>query len=226
MPAANIDPVWEAKYSGGHAERYPWDSIVSFVFRNAPRSVPRSEVKILEVGCGTGSNLWFAAREGFSVAGIDGSDSAIEFANKRFAQEGLSGDLRVADFTALPFADQNFDLVLDRGSLTCVGRSVLAKSVLEVHRVLKTGGLFYFNPYSDRHSSSSAGKVGSDGTRVDIDAGSLRDVGQICFSSKTDVETILETGWKLRSLEHRELVEMLKPDYSVHAEWRVIAEKV
>jgi SAM-dependent methyltransferase len=226
MLEMNIDPVWEAKYSEGHAEQYPWDAIVSFVFRNAPRDRPRNLVSILEVGCGTGSNLWFAAREGFSVAGIDGSKSAIEFARRRFSQEGLVADLRVADFTDLPFGDRTFDLVLDRGSLTCVGKSVLGKSVDEVRRVLKLGGLFYFNPYSDRHSSSVAGKTGPDGTRVDIDAGSLRDVGQIRFSSKGDVETLLGPGWKLRSLEHREMVEMLKPEYSVHAEWRVIAERI
>ena len=33
----NIDPVWEEKYASGHQEKYPWDIVVSFVFRNRPR---------------------------------------------------------------------------------------------------------------------------------------------------------------------------------------------
>ncbi|MDB5526933.1 MAG: methylase involved in ubiquinone/menaquinone biosynthesis [Devosia sp.] len=226
MNTQNIDPVWEEKYAAGHAERYPWDVIVSFIYRNAPRDRPRSQVRVLEVGCGTGSNLWFAAREGFSVAGIDGAASAIEYARQRFAAEGLGGDLQVADFTALPFDDASFDLVIDRAALTCVGRSVLEASVAEIARVLRPGGKFFFNPYSDRHSSSAAGTAGADGTRIDIDGGTLQGVGQIYFCSKRDVEQVLSGTWAIRSLEHKELIQMVEPGYSVHAEWWVIVEKV
>lgn len=224
--ASTIDPIWEQKYAAGHAERYPWDVVVSFVFRHAPRDRPRQDIRILEVGCGSGSNLWFAAREGFSVSGIDGSASAIAYAQKRFADDGLTGDLRVADFTALPFPDLTFDLAIDRGSLTCVGRSVRADAVREVRRVLKAGGLFFYNPYSDRHSSSVAGRAGPDGTRVDIDAGALTNVGQIGFSSKRDVEEVLSEGWRIRSLQHLDLMDVTEPGYSIHAEWRAIAERV
>jgi 2-polyprenyl-3-methyl-5-hydroxy-6-metoxy-1,4-benzoquinol methylase len=84
MSTKTLDPIWEEKYSAGHAQRYPWDPVVTFIFRNAPRDRPRSEVRILEVGCGTASNLWFAAREGFNVAGVDGGESAIAYAKQRF----------------------------------------------------------------------------------------------------------------------------------------------
>ena len=40
---------------------------------------------------------------------------------KRFEREGLSGDLRVGNFTSLPFDDNSFDLVIDRASLCCIG---------------------------------------------------------------------------------------------------------
>ena len=79
-----FDPVWEQKYSSGHAERYPWDAVVTFIFRNYPRNVARENVRILEVGFGTGPNLWFASREGFSVSGIEGSQSAVDYARSRF----------------------------------------------------------------------------------------------------------------------------------------------
>ena len=36
--------------------------------------------RILEVGCGMGNNLWFAAREGCRVSGLDAVESAIRFA--------------------------------------------------------------------------------------------------------------------------------------------------
>ena len=97
MTTAPIDPAWEeAIYSQGrHLNRYPFDAVVSFVYRYRPKVRAPQQIRILEVGCGAGNNLWFAAREGFDVAGIDGSDSAVDHARRRFEQEGLNGDLRV-----------------------------------------------------------------------------------------------------------------------------------
>lgn len=221
--AVNFDPCWEEKYSLGHEQRYPWDSVVSFVFRNAPKDRPRHEVKILEVGCGTGSNLWFAAREGFSVAGVDASASAITKAQSRFQTEGLSGNLRVGNFINLPFREDFFDLVIDRAAITCVD-FVTAKQVSqEIKRVLKTKGRFFFNPYSERHSSHCSG-VGNS-LRREINEGTLTDTGQIFFYSRNHIMKLL-TDFKILSLQHMEWIEMLKPSYDLHAEWRVVVEKV
>lgn len=220
-----FDPIWEDKYSSGHMERYPWDSVVSFVFKNLPKDKPRSAIHLLEVGCGTGSNLWFAAREGLSVAGVDGSESAINAAKLRFKEEGLLGDLRKAYFTSLPFEDEYFDLVIDRGALVCCGFSMCKLAISEIHRVMKKGGRFFFNPYSDRHSSYSAGIPGLDGLILGISAGSMVGVGQICLYGRQQVETALG-DFRIISLQHSEYTEMLTPGWMVHAEWRVIAEKV
>ena len=220
-----FDPIWEDKYSSGHMERYPWDSVVSFVLKNLPKDKPRSAIHILEVGCGTGSNLWFAAREGLSVAGVDGSESAINAAKLRFKEEGLLGDLRVADFTSLPFEDEYFDLVIDRGALVCCGFSMCKLAISEIHRVMKKGGRFFFNPYSDRHSSYSAGIPGLDGLILGISAGSMVGVGQICLYGRQQVESALG-DFRIISLQHSEYTEMLTPGWMVHAEWRAIAEKV
>jgi len=220
-----IDPVWEEKYSQGHAERYPWDSVVSFVFRNAPRNRPRSEVHILEVGFGSGSNLWFAAREGFSVLGVEGSTSAVAYAKNRFRQEGLEGDLRVGDFTELPFADDTVDLAIDRSSLVCVGRMAQKRAVAEIYRVLKKGGLFHYNGYADSHSSARSGETGADGVRVNISEGTLVGAGQLCFQSRSGIDELFGPEWKLRRVERREWVDMLGATASIHAEWLVVAEK-
>jgi ubiquinone/menaquinone biosynthesis C-methylase UbiE len=226
IQATTFDPIWEQKYSQGHSERYPWDIVVSFVFRNYPRHKSRNEVNILEIGCGTASNLWFAAREGFQVAGIDGSSSAIEYGKKRFAEEGLIGDLKVGDFTQLPFDNNSFDLVIDRGSLTCCGFSAAQQTVREIHRVLEERGKFLCNPYSDRHSSYRSGKTIGDGKKNDISEGTLQGTGQICFYGKRDVEDLFSQGWNLLSIQHLELTEQIEPKYLVHAEWRAIAKKI
>jgi len=219
------ESVWEEKYAAGHKERYPWDSVVSFVHRNVPHGLPRGEVKIDEVGCGTASNLWFAAREGFLVWGVDGSASAIATARRRFKDDSLAGTLEVADFTRLPHPDAQFHLAIDRAAITCVGLSAAARVAGEVRRVLLPGGRFFFNPYSDRHSSYRSGRAGPDGLRLGITEGSLIGVGPICFYGQTQVEALFAKGWRVLSMQHVVSEEMAGAAGQIHAEWRVIAEK-
>ena len=59
--------------------------------------------RLLEVGCGIGTDLARFARGGARVTGIDLSQTAIDLARQNFATLGLDGDLRVADGEALPF---------------------------------------------------------------------------------------------------------------------------
>lgn len=40
----------------------------------------KGEVKVLEVGCGTGANLWMMAKEGLQVYGLDSGKTAIDLA--------------------------------------------------------------------------------------------------------------------------------------------------
>ncbi|MCP5370557.1 MAG: class I SAM-dependent methyltransferase [Hyphomicrobiales bacterium] len=221
----SFDPFWEDRYARGHAQRYPWDVVVSFVYRNAPGDRPRKAVSILEVGCGTGANLWFAAREGFAVTGIDASASAIAGARARFDREGLDGTLIEGDFTDLPFADNSFDLAIDRCSITCCGRTAARRAVAEVHRCLAPGGRFLFVPYSTRHTSAAAGRDAGDGLVDDIRAGSLADTGQICFYDRDQVAALFARGWTVRSMAHLEETDPAAQPETRHAEWRVVAEK-
>src|ERR671912_429874 len=71
--------------------------------------------RVLEVGCGAGTDLARFARGGAIVTGVDLSASAIELARKNFEQQGLSADLREADGERLPFPDNEFDLVFAHG---------------------------------------------------------------------------------------------------------------
>jgi SAM-dependent methyltransferase len=228
VPAeTKFDPVWEQKYRGGHAERYPWDMVVSFVYRNAPRDRPQSSVRILELGCGTGSNLWFAAREGFSVAGMDSSAAAIAFARERFAREGLEGELVASDFTApLPFPNDRFDLAIDRGSLTCTGQAAARRAIVEVQRVLAPGGRFLFNPYSQASTSFRSGRALGDGLIGEIRGGPLVGVGHICFYDEPMVRAAFGPGWTVESIAHMTQHSLAGGNSGdVHADWRVVAVK-
>jgi SAM-dependent methyltransferase len=218
------EDVWEEKYRLGHRERYPWDAVVSFLFQHAPRDRGHGEVRVLEVGFGTGNNLWCAAREGFAVAGVERSTEAVAVARRWFASDGLTGDLRVGDLTTLPFADASVDLAIDRAAITCVSRADAAVAVGELARVLRPGGRLFVNVYADHSTSAMSGVRGDDGRRHDITAGTLTGVGPICFYSEADVRALLD-GWDLLSVEQCDRIMRMGDVPVVHGEWRVVARR-
>ncbi len=229
--STNFDATWDDIYQRGqrHQNRYPFDTVVQFVFSQCPKDIPRSDVEILEVGCGAGNNLWFAAREGFRVTGIDASKPAVNLAIERFDEDGLQGDIRIGDANHLPFDGESFDLVIDRAALSHTQKNTIARSIGEIHRVLKPGGKFHFNPFGDccssaqRHAHDAAD---TGGALTNITDGFLKDAGLACVYSRTDIEALFEQGWNLLSLKRIEYTYMNAPLFMIHEEWVAIAEKV
>lgn len=217
---------WEKIYSEGQQlNKYPFDCIVSFIFRNYPRNKERKDIKILEVGCGTGNNLWFAAREGFDVTGIDISESAIHYTEDRFKKDGLKGKFIIGGFDEINNLKDKFDLVIDRASITnvCFGE---AKRVTDgIKNVLNENGIMFFNPYSDRHSSCASGKYLNNGMTTNI-VRAFSDIREVCFYGKRDICELFKEDWKIESIQHTETVEQMEPEYFVYADWKVIVRKI
>ena len=92
---------WESAYAEGfHRNRFPWDFVVSFLSR-CRNLINEEPVLLLEVGCGTGTNLAAGQEMGYEVFGIDSSETAIKLAGDRLVLDRQT-NLRVGDFTALP----------------------------------------------------------------------------------------------------------------------------
>jgi len=150
------DSVWEEIFKSQDWGKYPDESFIRFVARNfyAAAGVKRdkeqrAKIKLLEVGCGPGANIWFMAREGFGTFGVDGSETAITKARQRLDQEGLAADLRVGDISDLPYQDGTFDAVADNECLAHNNAKALEGILSEIHRVLKPGGMFYSRTFGD-----------------------------------------------------------------------------
>jgi len=220
------DPIWEKRYKDdpSYRSRYPWTNIVSFVFRNRPRDKKPEDTVVMEIGCGTGNNLWFVAREGFRASGIDCSKTAINHAIEWFKDEGLEADLRVGDFTDLPYTDNSFDLIFDRASLSFVGKTAASRTIKEIHRVLKPGGRLLLCPYSNT-SSSLVGTPDEEGL-VQASKGVVSGGSQVRFYSREDIDSLLKEGdWNMISLKLTQEVEFIGDEEIRHGEWRAIVEK-
>lgn len=117
--------------------------------------------RVLEVGCGAGTDLVRFARGGATVTGIDIAESAIALARKNFEIQTLHATLAVADGETLPFPDDVFDLVYAHGVVQYTANDW--RLVNECRRVVKPGGeviLQVYNRLSWLNALSIVMKVG------------------------------------------------------------------
>jgi demethylmenaquinone methyltransferase/2-methoxy-6-polyprenyl-1,4-benzoquinol methylase len=98
---------------------------------------PREGMKVLEVGCGTGTNLSLYENAGCDVFGIDLSPAMLEVARRKL---GERADLRLADAAELPYADDSFDLVTAFLTLHEMPTATRTAAMAEMVRVVNREG--------------------------------------------------------------------------------------
>jgi ubiquinone/menaquinone biosynthesis C-methylase UbiE len=129
--------------------RYPNEELIRFMARNffmLPRD-ERARVSILDVGCGSCSNLWMIAREGFEAHGVDLSPEGLRLGGLVLAEWGVRAQLKKGSLLSLPYEDQYFDAVVDIVVSYVLNLAEFQQYLLQVGRVLKTGGKFFlFTP--------------------------------------------------------------------------------
>lgn len=112
--------------------------MVAVLFKNFGKDL--RGIRILELGCGAGNNLWFAARHGAEVVGIDGSESAIKFCKERFKKESLPGRFVVQSFENTSLLTDKYDLIIDRAALTTVNLETVKNVFNNIYFLLKETG--------------------------------------------------------------------------------------
>jgi ubiquinone/menaquinone biosynthesis C-methylase UbiE len=103
--------------------------------------------KILEVGCGTGTVSLAAKKKAGpagQVVGIDIAPDMIQQARRKAAKAGLDVRFEVERIEAIPFPDNQFDLVLSSLMLHHIhGDAAKQQGMREIFRVLKPGGRLF-----------------------------------------------------------------------------------
>ena len=110
-------------------------------------------LRVLEIGCGLGTDGAQFAKAGADYTGVDLTEAAVELARKHFELFNLRGTFQTADAENLDFKDDSFDLVYSHGVLHHTPDT--ARAVHEIHRVLRPGGravvmLYHRNSYNYR----------------------------------------------------------------------------
>jgi SAM-dependent methyltransferase len=105
--------------------------------------------RLLEVGCGMGTDLLQFARGGANVTGVDLTPRSVETSRHHLKLYDQTGYFAISDAENLPFADESFDAIYSNGVLHHTPDT--GRAVREVHRVLRPGGLARVMLYH-RHS--------------------------------------------------------------------------
>ena len=121
-------------------------------------------LKVLEIGCGLGTDGAQFAKAGADYTGIDLTDASIELAQKRFELFNLAGKFQKADAERLDFADASFDLVYSHGVLHHTPDTL--RAVREIYRVLRPAGravvmLYHRDSYNYRVNISLLRRAGA-----------------------------------------------------------------
>jgi ubiquinone/menaquinone biosynthesis C-methylase UbiE len=94
--------------------------------------------RVLEIGCGLGTDGAQFARAGAHYTGIDLTFPAVQVAGQRFTLSGEPRRFAQADAEHLPFPDASFDQVYSYGVIHHTPD--IRAAVAELHRVLVPGG--------------------------------------------------------------------------------------
>jgi ubiquinone/menaquinone biosynthesis C-methylase UbiE len=136
----------------------PWDSGISppelfeFISAHPPG-------KVIDLGCGTGTNVITLAQNGWDVVGIDFAPRAIQIAKSKAQRAGIKATFKIGDVTNLTKITGPFDLALDLGCFHGVKDQI--SYLNELNRILAKGGywlmygIFKSSAFNNRPGLSS-----------------------------------------------------------------------
>jgi cyclopropane fatty-acyl-phospholipid synthase-like methyltransferase len=106
--------------------------------------------KILELGCGLGTESVFLAARGMDVSAIDLSEHAIETGKKLCECYGVNVNFIAADLINTDLFEQEFDIITDQGCFHHMYEDERKIYLEKVLKYLKPGGMFILRCFSDK----------------------------------------------------------------------------
>ncbi|MGE5240267.1 MAG: class I SAM-dependent methyltransferase [Bacteroidota bacterium] len=206
--------TWDQRWTNA-AGRADWLAPAPEVVQAVDLLKTRGARRALDLGCGVGRHARLLADAGLEVHAADASVSGLAYAR---AQDP-GGAIRFvrSDFTALPFAPAVFDFALSWNVIYHGDRTIVARALAELARVLRPGGLLQITMLSKRNALFGQGAaVAADTYVADTDDEEKRHPHYYCDA--VGLVALLEAFEPLYLLDR----EQTKPG-SYH--WAVLAER-
>lgn len=120
-----------------NSENNPWWGEHLHRYQEAAKLIPKQELKILDIACGSGFGSDFLAQLGNTVIGGDVSEAVIKECRSNFNRSNVS--FEVVDGTNLPYTDETFDIIISFETIEHT--TEYQKMLNEFKRVVKKNGL-------------------------------------------------------------------------------------
>jgi SAM-dependent methyltransferase len=136
---------FDASYQEGTA---PWD-----IDRAQPALAAVADQfsgRFLDVGCGTGEHALLAAERGLAALGLDAAPTAIQRAEAKARDRGLTVRFIVGDALNMAALGEQFDTVVDSGLFHVFDDDDRAEYVRSLAEVVAPGGHVFLLCFSDR----------------------------------------------------------------------------
>lgn len=126
----------------------PWDSIG---VRRGLRTLvetgvihPGAYPRTIDLGCGTGANVVYLAKQGFESHGVDFSEVAIAKARRRAEEAGVEANLVVGNLTApaIDGIEGPYDFLIDFGTLDDLRGEAREKMAATITRLSRPGSRY------------------------------------------------------------------------------------
>lgn len=169
MTNKNYISEWDLAWGDKEAQAwYPDEQIIRFLARYIAKKtgIESNQVRYLknqipvglDLGCGTGRNLLPMCELGINSFGFDLSPVAINFTNEWLKSKKFKANLSHGDISALPYPNDFFDFVICHGVMDHMTKKTRDEGLIEISRILKPEGLFFFSLISKKDSAFGYGR--------------------------------------------------------------------
>ena len=131
------------------SRHYKWPWITDFIEKHTLNTQPTQNT-VLDIGCGNGRNIEYYSSIKNKIIGIDNS---IEFIN---ICKTKSLEVYLSDMNSLKFKNESIDFILSIASFHhLTNEDDRIKSINEMYRVIKKGGLILLSVWSKNQPSKT-----------------------------------------------------------------------
>jgi len=169
--------IWDKVYNQNQQlSLWPWSDLIS-KFYNFSKF--KKNQKVLELGCGVGTNIPFFQSLKLDYHGIDKSFYAIERTKKKFKK--YKKKIVKTDIAKSFFFKKKFDYIIDRACLTHCQNHELLIIISKIKKQLKRKGIFFGIDWFSKKSSDY--KL----IKEKISSGNFKNLGFVNFFSKKEL---------------------------------------
>jgi ubiquinone/menaquinone biosynthesis C-methylase UbiE len=186
----------------------------------------RQSIRILDLGCGGGNNLYFLQEQGFDFRAIDGAPESIRLSKKYLGLDDNDTRVIEGDFCKLPYEDNMFDAVIDRAAIGCNLFKDICSIADEIHRVLKPKGSYFSTDLcSEEHPDLCYGRELDNDDYIEFSEGTFYFAQQIHAFNPEQIRRLFNKfeSVKIDKIQHNEIKE--KEEKLVNVSYEITAKK-